>query len=114
MNYNKRLIPRAKELRKNMTIAERRLWSKIRSKSVKGVRFYRQKIIGNYIVDFYCHKAKLAIELDGSQHYFGNKKKKDFVRDHYLNSLGIKVLRFSDSDVLKNIDGVLQRIWENV
>lgn len=114
IDYNFNLKQNARDLRKNMTLAERKLWSKIRSKSVKGAKFYRQKIIGNYIVDFYCHKAKLVIELDGGQHYFGKGKQKDSIRDHYLFSIGIKVLRFSDRDVLKNIDGVLQRIWENV
>jgi very-short-patch-repair endonuclease len=114
MDYNFELKQNARNLRKNMTIAERKLWSKIRLKSVKGIRFYRQKIIGNYIVDFYCHKAKLAIEIDGGQHYFGAVRKKDSVRDRYLNSIGIKVLRFSDRDVLTNIEGVLQRIWENI
>ncbi|MFB3851561.1 MAG: endonuclease domain-containing protein [Acidobacteriota bacterium] len=114
IDYNFDLKQNARELRKNMTIAERKLWSKLRSKSVKGTKFYRQKIIGNYIVDFYCHKAKMVIELDGGQHYFGERRQKDSVRDRYLKAIGIKVLRFSDRDVLTNIEGVLQRIWENV
>jgi len=72
----------------------------------------RQKIIGNYIVDFYCHKAKLIIELDGGQHYSEPGITKDLIRDKFFHNLGITVLRFSDRDVFMNIDGVLQRIYE--
>ena len=97
-----------------MTDAERKLWGKIRKDNVKGKRFYRQKILGNYIVDFYCASAKLVIELDGGQHYKKDGKEKDSIRDAYLASEGIKVIRFSDLDVLKNLDGVLQRIYENI
>jgi len=97
-----------------MTEAEQKLWSKIRKDNIKGRRFYRQKILGNYIVDFYCASAKLVIELDGGQHYKKEGKEKDAVRDAYLASLGLKVLRFSDRDVLNNLDGVLQGIYENM
>ena len=69
LHYNKNLMKYARELRKNMTDAERLLWSKIRGKQLKGYQFYRQKILGNYIVDFHCPKANLIIELDGGQHY---------------------------------------------
>lgn len=97
-----------------MTDAEKALWSKIRGEQLKGVQFYRQKPIGNFIVDFYCPKAKLIIELDGSQHYTEDGKVRDFERDKYMESAGLKVLRFSDREVFENISGVLQKIWSNL
>jgi very-short-patch-repair endonuclease len=78
---------------------------------MKGYPFYRQKIIGSYIVDFYCPKAQLVIELDGSQHYSEMGRERDSIRDDILIKMGIKVLRFSDKDVFENIDGVIERIW---
>jgi very-short-patch-repair endonuclease len=110
--FNKNLKNLARNLRKNMTDAERNLWAKIRGKQLKEKQFYRQKNIGNYIVDFYCPAAKLIIELDGGQHYSENMQKKDEIRDSYLNQLGFRVLRFSDREVLKNIEGVLERIYK--
>ncbi len=94
-----------------MTNAEILLWSKIKSKQLKDYQFYRQKIIGDFIVDFYCPKAKLIIELDGGQHYSIEGKQKDLQRDTCLTSLGLKVLRFSDNEVISNLEGVLERIW---
>lgn len=95
-----------------MTDAERLLWSKIRGKQLNGYQFYRQKTIGNYIMDFYCPKAKLIIELDGGQHYTATGKEKDRVRDIAMKKLGIQVFRFSDAEIFKNINGVLDTIWE--
>jgi very-short-patch-repair endonuclease len=112
--YNKNLKDRSRTLRKNMTDAERLLWSRIRRKQLKGYQFYRQKIIGNYIVDFYCPKAKLIIELDGSQHYEERGMKIDKRRDAYLKNFGLKVFRFSDKDVFKNLNGVLEKILEDL
>ncbi len=94
-----------------MTDAENMLWSKLRRKQLEGHQFYRQKIIGKYIVDFYCPKANLAIELDGGQHYSEIGKTKDRTRDDVLCGMGIKVLRFSDREVFENIDGVMERVW---
>ena len=74
----------------------------------------RQKVIGNYIVDFYCAKANIAIELDGSQHYFEKGLQKDTARDEYLNSLGIKVLRYSNLDIKKNFNGVCEDILRHI
>lgn len=102
----------ARELRKNMTDSERLLWAKIRRKQLKGYQFYRQKNIGNYIVDFYCPAAKLIIEIDGGQHYSEEENKKDEVRDRYLARLEFTVMRFSAREVFKNINGVLERIYE--
>ncbi len=110
--FNKGLQQFARDLRKNMTDAEKRVWARIRRKQLKGCQFYRQKNIGNYIVDFYCPAAKLLIEIDGGQHYSEDGLLKDKVRDSYLTSLGFRVLRFSDRQVLRNIDGVLDTICE--
>jgi very-short-patch-repair endonuclease len=97
-----------------MTDAERRLWSAIRMKQIEGVRFYRQKPVGDYIVDFYCPKAKLVIEVDGGQHFSGEQLENDKNRDAYLLSLGLKVLRFNNNEVLKNLEGVVEVILENL
>jgi very-short-patch-repair endonuclease len=110
LRYNKQIVSLAGHLRKNMTHPERILWSRIRLKQLKGYQFYRQKPIADYIVDFYCPKAKLVIELDGSQHKSVGMIKKDSVKDTNLESLGLKVLRFNNNDVTENIDGVLERI----
>ena len=97
-----------------MTDAECLLWSRVRRKQIKGAQFYRQKPLGSYIVDFYCPAAGLVVEVDGGQHFTEEGKAKDKRRDDDLAGLGLKMLRFSNSDVLKEIDAVLQVIWENV
>jgi very-short-patch-repair endonuclease len=112
--YNKKLKQYSRELRKNMTDVERLLWSKIRMRQLNGYQFYRQRIIQDYIVDFYCPRARLVIEVDGGQHYSGKVAKTDRKRDEDLRKLGLKVLRFADTDVLKNIDGVVETILENM
>jgi len=112
--YNKKLKNFARQLRNNMTDAEKKMWLNIRNKQLKGFQFYRQKIIGEYIVDFYCPKAKVVIELDGGQHYTDKGKQRDKERDKYLKKLELKVLRFSDRDSLKNQKGVLEEIWKNL
>lgn len=114
LNYNKALKRYSRELRKDLTDAEKFLWDKIRGRQLKECQFYRQKIIGNYIVDFYCPQAKLIIELDGGQHYTEEGTVKDMIRDKYMESLGVKVLRFSDREVFEDIEGVLEKIWDNL
>ncbi len=112
--FDKKLKPFARTLRTNMTDAERLIWSKIRRKQIGDLQFYRQKNIGHYVVDFYCPKEKLIVEIDGGQHYERNGMKEDQERDRYLHNLGFAVLRFSDIDVLKNIDGVVEKIHEHL
>ena len=97
-----------------MTDAEILLWSRIKGKQIREAQFYRQKPIGNYIADFYCPKAKLIIEVDGSQHYEEKGIEEDKARDEYFKNSGLKVLRFTNLDVLKNINGVLEKIYEKV
>ena len=114
MNYNhhKNLTPLARYLRKNMTKEERKLWYQFLKFLPLTIR--RQKNISNYIVDFYCAKAKIVIELDGSQHYKERGKQSDIERDNYLKSLGIKVLRYSNLDVNKNFEGVCKDIIKHI
>ena len=106
--HNPKLSPNAKELRKNMTKEERHLWYDF----LRGypVRFLRQKVFGNYIVDFYCAKAKLVIELDGSQHYEPSGIEHDSLRSLYLESLGLKVLRIPNNEISRNFRGVCEYI----
>ena len=105
---NKDLLEYARKLRKEMTKEERRLWYYcLRERPEK---FYRQRIIGNYIVDFYCAKLKLAIELDGSQHYEEESMAYDASRTAHLNSLGIEVIRFANNDVMQRFDAVCEAI----
>lgn len=111
--YTKSLIQNARRLRRDMTDAERKLWNVLRGNPLR-TRFRRQVPFGKYILDFYCHTLKLNIELDGSQHYTEEGMKKDIDRDRWLQSNGIEVIRFPDDEVLKNIDGVGQTIYEKV
>jgi len=112
--YNKNLKQHARQLRNNMTDAERCLWAKIRMKQHKGCQFYRQKPIGDYIVDFFCPRAKLVIEVDGSYHLVDDKIEYDRIRDDYMSSLALRVLRFTNSEVLTNIEGVVEKIRQNL
>ena len=106
--YNKSNIPLAKNLRKNMTPWERKLWYEfLRDYPIK---FQRQKSIGNYIVDFYCASAKLVIELDGSQHYEDEGLKRDSARDAFLQNAGYTVKRYANRDVRRNFEAVCQEI----
>jgi len=104
---------RAFDLRHSMTAAELRLWAALRVANFE-YRFQRQRVIGNYICDFASVEAGLVIEVDGSQHLTEDGLAKDRVRDEYLRSLGFKVLRFSDIEVLKNMEGVMQVIAAEV
>ncbi|HEC05177.1 MAG TPA: endonuclease domain-containing protein [Thiothrix sp.] len=110
MEYNKRLIPLARKLRNNMTDAEQLLWFKVRRKQIHGVLFNRQKPIGSYIVDFYSHQAALVIEIDGSQHFETHHQLYDKKRESYLTSLGLKVLRFDNLQVLHQLESVVDKI----
>ena len=112
LHYNKNLKSCSRDLRKNMTEAEKFLWSRIRGKQLNGHQFYRQKIIGDFIVDFYCPRARLIIELDGGQHFAAEGKEKDRKRDNFMIETGLTVLRFSDREVFENIEGVLEIIWK--
>lgn len=100
-----------KDLRNNITPQELLLWYKLKNKSL-GQKFRRQHSIGNFIADFYCPVKKLVIELDGSQHLDNEEYDKE--RTEYFESLGIRVIRFWNGDVNKNLDGVLMKIEEEL
>jgi len=102
----------AQGLRREMTSQERKLWYKFLK--YLPVTINRQKTIGEYIVDFYCAKAKIVIEIDGSQHYFPDGENYDKKRDEYLKSLGLTVLRYSNSDIDKNFKVVCEDIWRHL
>jgi very-short-patch-repair endonuclease len=112
--YNTRLKEASRELRANMTVAEKRLWERISRGQIKGYRFCRQKPIGNYIVDFYCLKAKLVIEVDGGIHLTRETRENDRNKDEYLKSLNLNVLRITNDEVLTNIEGVIHEILNKI
>lgn len=107
-DYNKENISLAKTLRKNMTPWERKLWYDfLRSYPI---RFQRQKAIGNYIVDFYCAKAGLVLELDGGGHYTAKQAEKDGLRTKELEAMNLKVVRICNLDIDRNFPGVCEYI----
>jgi very-short-patch-repair endonuclease len=103
---------RAAELRKNMTIAERVLWQQMRNRKVGGLKFRRQHPVDIFILDFYCHERKLAIEVDGEIHNNEDQKEWDENRTFELNEFGIKILRFSNDDVIFHTERVVDSINE--
>ncbi len=107
---NNRLLENARKLRKDMTPQERKLWYLfLRSYPVK---FYKQRIIGSYIADFYCAAGKLVIEIDGSQHYDDEQKAYDCARTAYLNKLDLNILRFSNADINERFSQVCDAIHQ--
>lgn len=114
MAYTRRQIlgMYAADLRRNMTLYERKLWFEF----LRGyeIPFVTQKVIGNYILDFYSRRVRLAIELDGGQHFDVQQMKHDEIRSIYLETLEIKVLRFTNNDVWENFDGVCESIHREV
>ena len=107
VKYNPKLKAFARYLRNNATKSEIRLWQKLKGHQMLGYDFHRQKPIDEYIVDFYCGKLCLAIELDGYSHELEEIWKKDVMKTRRLNQLGIHVLRFSDQQVHEDMDHVL-------
>ena len=114
LGYAQRNAPLARGLRRRMTDAEQKLWRYLRNDQL-GVRFYRQKPLGPYIVDFYCFQARLVIELDGSQHLDDPiVRKKEESRDTWLRSQGLRVVRFDDRQVLTETQAVMEVIFKVV
>jgi very-short-patch-repair endonuclease len=98
--------PQARNLRKNLTDAERTLWQKLRARGLEGHKFRRQVPLGPYIVDFVCKSAQLVVEVDGGQH--AEQEDYDRKREHFLRSQGYEVVRFWNNEVLGNLEGVLK------
>ena len=106
------ILAHCRELRQNATLPENILWSLLRSHRLKDAHFRRQHSIDRYILDFYCHEARLAIELDGSQHLEESNRVYDQKRMEFFQSRGIRVIRFWNDEVLNQLEDVLGVIWE--
>lgn len=114
INMERINIKFCRKLRKNQTDAENKLWKILRNRQILGVKFRRQYSAGKYIIDFYSPEYKIGIEADGGQHYESKGRQKDAIRTNELNKLGIKIIRFSDTDILKNIEGVYEVIYRTL
>ncbi|WP_026040176.1 MULTISPECIES: endonuclease domain-containing protein [unclassified Acinetobacter] len=112
--YNKNLKQVSRNLRSNMTDAEQLLWQRIRRKQILGSQFYRQKPLLNFIVDFYSPAVNLVIECDGGQHYTKLGLEADQNRDHALSELGLITLRFTNHQILTEMDAVVEQIYSMV
>jgi len=107
----KEKLQRAKELRRDMTHAEKILWEELRANKL-GAHFRRQQVISGFIVDFYCHKSALVVEVDGDIHNF--QKEEDTNREKALSELGLRVVRFRNDEILKNLSKVIEKIKGSV
>ena len=105
---------RRKQLRQNMPEAEIILWSRLKNKQISGIKFRRQYSVGKYVIDFYCAKKKLAIEIDGESHYKLNAPEHDEERQKWIEQFGIRFLRFTNDDIRKNLYGVMDAIEEAI
>jgi very-short-patch-repair endonuclease len=110
MTQDERILYNARAMRKNLTPAELKLWLKIKSKQLGGFRFRRQQPFDKFILDFFCPESKIIIELDGTSHV--EKEVYDAQREEYLIRRGYKVLRFTNDEVMNNLDGVLAKILD--
>jgi len=108
--YNKHLKEFARQLRNNSTKSEIILWQKLKRKKFFGYDFHRQKPIDSYILDFFCHELLLGIEIDGYSHEFLEVHEKDNIKSNRMRELGITIIRFSDKEVLKDIENVLRAL----
>lgn len=110
----KKTIPLRRGLRKNLTVAERILWNKLRAHQFSGINFRRQHGMGPYIVDFCSRTLSVIIEIDGDIHAITKQADKDKARQHYLESLGFKVIRYANDDVINNLEGVLIDMFHQI
>ena len=114
MVYNDQFLKRRRKgLRKNQTDAERIVWNLVRGKKINGYKFFRQYSVGPYILDFYCSELRLSLEIDGGQHNEPARREYDSVRTAYLAGENIRELRFWNSEVMNNLDGVYEKILEH-
>ena len=106
---------RRRQLRREMPQAEAILWLRLKNRQLQGFRFRRQYSIGPYVLDFYCPELKLGIEIDGDSHFHAGAQEYDRKRQDFIDSFGIQVLRFLNTDVYESIEGVLETIaWEGI
>ncbi|MBN1779410.1 MAG: endonuclease domain-containing protein [Candidatus Buchananbacteria bacterium] len=106
--------PIRQKLRNNSTLAERKLWCYLSRRQILGHKFRRQVSVGRYVVDFYCYQLKLAIEVDGDAHFTLEAQEYDVERQFYIESFGVKFLRFTNDEVFNNIEGVLGKIIDYI
>ncbi len=114
LGSSRKVFANARGLRKSMTDAEALLWEKLRNKKLMGYKFRRQHPIAGFIADFYCHEAKLIIELDGSIHHLSEHQEYDEGRTIELEDSGLKVVRFTNDEVINNTQEVLNQIVEYI
>ena len=112
-NNNLSLRPLRRQLRMALTPAEARLWKQLQNRQLAGRKFRRQHSVGPYVLDFYCPRERLAVELDGAAHDHERAVVRDEARTRYLGSLGIRVVRFENRDVMSNMEGVLRMIQDH-
>ncbi len=112
--YNPKLKELARQLRNNSTQSEIRLWNKLKGKQLEGYDFHRQKPIQNYILDFFCHELMLGIELDGYTHTLEEVLIKDIEKEKFLSNIGIKILRFSDQEIMNDMQNVILKIEDYI
>jgi len=110
-SYNRQLKTNSQKLKNHSSNAEHKLWQHLRHKQILNTQFNRQKPVKNFIVDFYCAKAKLVVEIDGAQHFDMTHRFKDTIRDDKLRGLGLKVLRFDNQQVLLETEAVVEVIY---
>ncbi|MBI5016332.1 MAG: DUF559 domain-containing protein [Deltaproteobacteria bacterium] len=108
------VLARVRGLRREQTDAERRLWAHLRARQLGGFKFRRQHPVGEFVLDFFCDEALLGIELDGGQHAEEDRQRYDLERSEWLAKLGIRVLRFWNHEVLRNTEGVLERLRQEL
>ena len=110
MSARTHTVANARRLRKTMSLPELLLWNQLRRFAIDGLKFRRQHPFGAYVLDFYCASARLNVEVDGEAHHFGDRPERDSIRDGWLQSQGVRVLRFPASHVLHSLDGVVEAI----
>lgn len=111
---SKKIFLRAIELRNNMTKAEKKLWQELRNRELFKARWKAQHPIDIFVVDFYCHKYKLVIEVDGDIHLKEEIRERDDGREHDIEKLGISILRFTNKEIFENIESVKERILDEI
>jgi very-short-patch-repair endonuclease len=113
--YNKKNNQKLRRhLRNNMSQSEIILWSRLKNRQMRGERFLRQYGVEQYVLDFYCPRLKLAIEVDGDSHFMPGAQEQDKIRQEHIEAFGIRFLRFTNEDVCKNVDGVCQTVYNTV
>lgn len=114
LHNQKRSTPVRRNLRKIVPEPEQRLWYFLRNKRLRGYKFRRQQSFGRYVIDFYCAEHHLAIEIDGDSHFTTEGEAYDAERTEYLHTCSIRLIRYTNTEVMKNIDGVVQDIASNL